>query len=109
MQVSPSKSIRVRARDFVFGIPETFEEAAVRRAAPPRLVRVFFWIVRLAFLGLMLVALLWSSGWLPLADSTIDKQWFWAAFGLNLLQQAIWTATSRRYYRAAKREAETSP
>lgn len=86
-----------RARDIIFGRPETSEEAAARRAAPPRQLRMLFWVIRLSSFFTIVVAFLWTNGWLPLVASKIDWYWFWAAFGLDLLQRGVWHWVSRRH------------
>jgi len=62
---------------------------------------MLFWAIRLSSFFAIVVAVLWTNGWLPFVASKIGWHWFWAAFGLDLLQRGVWHWVSRRYLHLA--------
>ena len=93
--------------DIVFGKRMTAEERSVAEAcAPPRSFRAAFHVLQISSLLCTLILILSKWGWLPLVDPQIGSDWFWTAFGVNLVIRLGWEQITGLYKRrAAAREA----
>ena len=103
MMSPPPESLKDRLLDVVFGRRATAEELEfAKTTAPPEYMQMIYRIVMPASVGAVLVALLWSEGWLPFVASQIDRRWVFLALGLNIAIRFLWEGLSKHYERRAK-------
>lgn len=92
-----------RVLDLVFGKAVSSEERETLEASlPPETVINGYRVLQPISVAAVLTTFLWTYGWLPLVDSRIDRNWFWLAFGVNVLLRFGWEQVTGYYTRRAR-------
>jgi len=102
MTASRPRPLFSRMMDAVFGARFSLDEMeAPERVAPPRALRRIFRVLNAVTVILVVVALLWSNGWLPFVASSISRGWLIAALALDLALRFGWEQVVRPCLRLA--------
>ncbi|GEM_PF-6904063 len=108
MSLPSLKAFGARTMEFLFGRRLTpAEQEAAKAARPPEHIRTPFSVIRWIMLFAVLGTFLWSHGWLPFVRSRIDLNWFWLAFGVDVLQRFAWEQITKHYQ--GQTEARMTP
>ena len=92
--------------DLIFGKRLEGEAAERARAeAPPPWAQNVYSVLLLASVLAVTGVFLWGQGWLPFTDSRISRDWFWLAFGGNLILRFGWEWVTGHYRRGARADA----
>ena len=102
MTPAPRDNLSNRLMDIVFGKRSTQEEMAfAESAAPSKPIRRTFIILTSLSFAILLPVLLASHGWLPFAP-TIDRDWFWGVFLVNIAARFADERVQKHYKRKAR-------
>ncbi len=110
MTVPSFKAFGAQAMEFLFGRRLTAAELAVADAArPPEHLQIPFRVIRWITSISVTLALLWTFGWLPFVNSTLDRNWFWLVFAIDVLQRFAWEQITKHYRRQTEDRMTPTP